>query len=131
MVGTNRQASASSMAATGGSDSKRIGTSMPASRSTTPSSTRATASQPAPPASAALASVRAPCPYPSAFTTAHSSDGPTSLSSNDALRRAAPTSISAHAGLSRSTTATPPRLMDVTEVGEDFRDQDREVAGHH
>ena len=44
-VGTSRRATASAIASSGGSDRSRIGAPMPASRSATPSSTRATASQ--------------------------------------------------------------------------------------
>ena len=61
-VGVNPATSASDMASGGGSDSTRTGTSMPASRSTLPSSTRATASQVAPPASAARATSTEPWP---------------------------------------------------------------------
>ena len=50
--------------------STRIGIRIPASRRAVPSSTEATASMEAPPCIAALAVCRAPCPYPSALTTA-------------------------------------------------------------
>ncbi len=66
-----RRATTSASLPGGGSESKRIGASMPASRRTTASSTSATASQSAPAPSAARATGTEPCPYASAFTTAH------------------------------------------------------------
>ena len=60
-----------SISAGRGSDSRRIGASIPASAQLPPSSPRATPSHVAPASSAARATSTAPCPYPSAFTTAH------------------------------------------------------------
>ncbi len=56
-----------------GSESIRIGASIPSLRRTPASSTKATASQVAPEAKTCLATSTAPCPYPSALTTAQSS----------------------------------------------------------
>ena len=68
--------------------STRIGASMPDSRSSTPSATSATQSPAAPPASAARATATAPCPYPSAFTTAQTAVGATaSRNSRDVVAR--------------------------------------------
>ena len=60
--GTSCRPMASAMPSTGGSESRRIGTSMPASRRAIPSSTRATANQLAPPSTAARATDTAPWP---------------------------------------------------------------------
>src|SRR5664280_3639675 len=118
------------MASTGGSDRSRIGTSIPTSRRSAPSSTRATASHSAPPASAALAMGTAPCPYPSALTTAQSAEEPTMPLRISALRRAASTSISAHTGRRRSAIEAPRSLIGITEVREDRGHQDGKVTSH-
>jgi len=61
-VGVSRCATTSGIAGNGGSESRSTGAVIPASRSSTPSSTVATASQVAPPSSAARATGAAPWP---------------------------------------------------------------------
>src|ERR1035441_4396779 len=91
------RATTSPMASAAGSERRRIGTSSPASRRTTPSSTSATASDVAPPASAALATGTAPWPYPSALTTAHRAAGEATALSTPAFDEMASRSTSAQA----------------------------------
>src|SRR5687768_7676491 len=79
---------------------------MPASRSTTPSSTRATATSAAPASSAARATAMAPCPYPSAFTTAQTAAGAATRRTTSTFERMAPRSTSAHAGRNRGLPVT-------------------------
>src|SRR4051812_28465062 len=76
----------------------RMRPSMPASRSSRASFAAATASHAAPPACAARAAGTAPCPYPSALTTAQTVvDGPTCRASRATLRSIAARSTRASA----------------------------------
>ena len=95
-----------------------MGPRTPCRRSSTPSSTRATASPMAPPASAARATAAAPCPYPFALTTAQSWAGRTSWDSTRALWVIAATSISAQAGRDvPCAMATPPSASPLNTSG--------------
>src|SRR6266536_1212817 len=82
----------------GGSDSTRTGASIPAARSSAPSSTSATPSHAAPASTAARATGTAPWPYPSAFTTAMRAAGRATSASARTLARTASRSISAQTG---------------------------------
>ena len=80
-----------------GGPSPSTGASMPASRRVSASAAVATPSAVAPPSSAARAAGTAPCPYPSALTTAIIRAPPATLTSRPALWRIAPRSIRATA----------------------------------
>ena len=98
-VGVRSLATIVGAASAGCSLSTRIGTvgSMPAWRSATPSDARATHRPPAPAPRAARATGTAPWPYPSAFTTAQTPAGATTVRSSSTLAAMASRSTSAHA----------------------------------
>ena len=98
-VGVRSLATIVGAASAGCSLSTRIGTggAMPAWRSTTASDVRATHRPPAPAPRAARATGTAPWPYPSAFTTAQTPAGATTVRSSSTLAAIASRSTSAHA----------------------------------
>src|SRR6476646_6206392 len=87
-----------SAASATGTDKTRIGASIFASRNCAPSSTSATASDDAPASIAARPIATAPCPYPSAFTTAQTLAGATRARNAATFARTASRSISAQTG---------------------------------
>lgn len=98
MVNVSSARKASAIVSAGISLITSIGALTPARRNSIPSSTRATASESAPPWTAAWAAQIAPCPYPLAFTTAQISASPTTARSDRTLCSIAETETSAHAG---------------------------------
>ena len=76
-----------------------MGAAIPAARSSLASRTWATASHAAPASTAARATGTAPCPYPSAFTTAHTWAGAQTACSVMTLAAIASSDTSAHDAL--------------------------------
>src|SRR5689334_12372316 len=100
---------------------------MPSSRSSSPSSTKATPSQVAPASSAARATGTAPWPYASALTTANNCAGDAKSNNARTLARMPSRWISAHAcrtrgGLNELTAAEESRALG--EVADDVAPRD-------